>query len=175
MNAVSRGNLNRLNSMARPPVGLGPQLEGLAPAVSRRLRRDLALLLRKGAELAHEQPEDCEAARLHVAQCGQESNELLERWLLAAGIESDPHTAWRLLGVLELTARSDPDGARRVAHNLKRHLDLRLTIYDMIADKAQLFELMPQDEAHAVTQLFRTRRAALALLAALDGIAVETQ
>jgi hypothetical protein len=143
------------------PVGIPP-----------RLQRDLLLLLRECPAASHWRPETYDTARLHVTQSGRRCHEFLEQQFLGRGLAM-ALAGVRLVEVLKLTARSDPQGALRLARGVKEWIDLGLLAYDMVEDKQKFYDLLTPEKAAAVTQMFRARRAIAELIALEEGVGVE--
>jgi len=131
----------------------------------RDLRRDLLLVLFRGGQ-DEETSESLEAAREAVRENGPLCHAFLEERL--SGPSGELFYAADLAGALELTVRSDPQGALRLARRLKQQIDLSLLVYDMVQDKPRLFELVTPEKAAVVTRLYRIRRAAADLIAAIE-------
>jgi hypothetical protein len=70
-----------------------------------------------------------------------------------------------LADVLKLTARSDLQGALRLARAVKERIDLGLLAYTMVEDKEKFYDLLTPEQAAAVTRMFRARRAIAELIA----------
>jgi hypothetical protein len=160
--------IDEISISGHPPEALAAAVRSTteaAPAgIPLRLQRDLLLLLHECPAVSRWQLETYDAARLHVAQSGRLCHAFLDHQLLVRGLNS-VLSGVRLADVLKLTARSDLQGALRLARAVKERIDLGLLAYTMVEDKEKFYDLLTPEQAAAVTRMFRARRAIAELIA----------